>query len=97
MDNKKITLSGFELEPAEKAVVERIIEKYKRKIQEKFGFKEIRLRLKKSKHGKTFLHEVKGTLIKEKKYHAEVSDYNLFFAISEVFEKLISEMEHTKE
>jgi len=90
----KIVLSGFSLEPAEKAIVDNLIKSYKDKINERIGFQEIRLRLKKSKHGKTFLHEVEGRLIKGKQYTAKVIDYNLFAAIAETLEKLMHEAEH---
>lgn len=90
----KIVLSGFSLEPAEKAIVDNLIKSYKDKINERIGFQEIRLRLKKSKHGKTFLHEVEGRLIKGRQYNAKVTDYNLFAAIAETLEKLMHEAEH---
>jgi len=92
----KIILSGFSLEPAEKAIVDNLIQNYKNKITEKLGYEEIRLRLKKSKHGKAFLHEVQGTLIRGKRYNTKVIDYNLFSAIAETFEKLMREAEHEK-
>ena len=90
----KVLLSGFSLDPAEKAIVDNLIRNYQNKIAERMEFEEIKLRLRKSKHGKTFLHEIQGTLIAGKQFNAKVIDYNLFSAIAEAFEKLMNEAEH---
>ena len=93
----KVIVSGFNLEESEKTAVSSIIESYKEKIKNKFGFEELKIRLKKSLHGKAFLHELQGTLISnEKQFKTETSDYNLFSALHELFEKLMHEAEHTK-
>ena len=95
----KILISGFKLEEEEKAIVNEVLESYVRKIEERFGFEEIMLRLKKSRRGKAFLHEVQGTLVSTntgKQFKARVTDYNLFSALSEVFEKLMREAEHAQ-
>lgn len=96
MEEGKIVLSGFSLDPAEKVMVDNLIKNYQNKIQEKLGFKEIKLRMKKSQHGKAFLHEIQGTLITDKIFSAKVTDYNLFSALAETFEKLMHEAEHYK-
>ena len=93
-DVGRIVLSGFSLEPAEKAILDNLIKNYKNKIAEKIGFKEISLRLRKSQHGKAFLHEVQGRMLAGKSFNAKVTDYNLFAAVSEVLEKLMHEAEH---
>lgn len=93
-DKGKVILAGFDLEPAEKAIVSNLIANYKQKIAEKFDYKEIRLRMKKSARGKAFLHEIQGLLIGEKKFNAKTTDYNLFLALSETLEKLMNEAEH---
>ena len=94
-ENKgKILLSGFDLDPFEKASITSLIENHADKINEKIKFKEIKLRLKKSLKGKTFLHEVQGTLITDKQFTADVTGYNLFSVIDEVFNKLMKEAEH---
>ncbi len=92
----KVLISGFKFDESEKAAVNKVIENYVRKIEERFGFQEIILRLKKSLHGKAFLHEIKGTLVSEsgKQLKAVVTDYNLYSALSEVFEKLMREAEN---
>ncbi|MCX6748120.1 MAG: hypothetical protein NT076_00800 [Candidatus Pacearchaeota archaeon] len=96
MAEGKIILSDFELEIAEEAIVDNLIKNYQHKIQEKIQFEEIRLRLKKSEHGKVFLHEVQGLMTAGKRYNAEASDYNLFAATAEVLEKLLHEAEHDR-
>jgi len=92
----KIIISDFKLEAAEKAILDNLIKNYKQKIQEKLRFEEIRLRLKKTRHGKNYMHQVKGLMISSKRYNAEASDYNLFAATAEVLEKLLHEAEHDK-
>jgi|SRR3989344_2569884 len=95
----KILLAGFDLEQEEKNLVNSIIKNYLNKIEQKIKFEEIKLRMKKSQHGKTFLHEIKGNLRivgTKKEFASEVTDYNLYSAIAETFEKLIKEVEHYK-
>lgn len=98
MLNKRISFSGFDLEESEQIKVNEIIERYFKKIDEKLkDFEEIKLRLKKSPHGKGFLHEVQGDIIINKKiFTSKYADYNLYNALSEVFEKLLIELEHIK-
>jgi len=98
----KIALSGFDLEPIEKSIVDKIIKTHERKIREKVGYKEIKLNMKKSQKAKTFLHEIHGRLITDGKnmqkhdFEAKSSDYNLFSAVDEVLEKLLKEAENKK-
>jgi len=95
MAEGRIVLSGFSSEPAEKAIADNLIKSYKNKISERIGFDEIDLRVKKSRHGKTFLHEVQGRMISTgKQFNSKVTDYNLFSALAEVLEKLMHEAEH---
>jgi len=96
MAGGKIILSDFKLDVAEKAILDNLVKNYKNKIEEKLQFQEIRLRLKKSQHGKNFLHQVQGLMISNKRFNAESSDFNLYAATAEVFEKLMHEAEHTK-
>lgn len=91
----KIILSGFKLEPTEKAAVDNLILGYKSKM-ERLDYKEIRLRMKKSMHGKAFLHEVQGKMMIDRLFTAETTDYNLFSALSETLDKLMHEAEHHK-
>lgn len=91
----KIFLSNFDLEAAEKAIVNNIIKNYNRKITEKVDYDYIRLRLKMSPHGKAFLHQIKGNLKTDNKIlTASAADYNLFSALADVLERLLNEAEH---
>ena len=93
----KVLLSGFDLEPAEKLIAENVVRNFSRKISERSSYEYLKLRLKKSRKGKTFLHQVSGELkIKNKKFEAEASDYNLFSVLADVLEKLLNEMIHSE-
>ena len=64
MLDKKISLSGFELEHSEQVRANELIERYLNKINDRLqDYQEIKLRLRKSQHGKAFLHEVEGDII----------------------------------
>jgi len=94
-DEGKIFLSGFELEPAEKAIANNVIKSCSYKIKERAGYDYIKLSLKKSQRGKICLHRVKGTLKKGTLVlTSNAEDYNLFSAIAEVLEKLLNELVH---
>lgn len=91
----KIFLSGFELEPAEKAIADNVIKSYSHKIKERAGYDYIKLSLKKSQRGRVCLHKVRGTLKKGALVlTSKAEDYNLFSAIAEVLEKLLNELVH---
>ena len=90
-------LSGFELDPAEKAIVDNIIRNYSHKIGERAEIDYLKLRLKKSQKAKTFLHAVEGELkIKNKAFRAKETGYNLFSVLADVLEKLLNELVHTE-
>lgn len=93
-DKGTVSLSGFDLDPAEMVSVSNIINNYKAKIEHKLGFRELKLRLKKSLHGKVFLHEVQGTLTREMQYKSKATGYNLYSTITEVLENLMKEVQH---
>ncbi|MBI2630473.1 hypothetical protein HYW76_05215 [Candidatus Pacearchaeota archaeon] len=93
-ESGKIVVSGLNADSAEKAILENLIKNYKSKISEKIKFEEITISIKKSAHGKAFLHQIKGRMIAGKIFNAEASDYNLFAAVAEVFEKMMNEAEH---
>ena len=94
---EKVLLSGFDMEPAERAIAEKVIRNFSRKISERSSYEYLKLRLKKSRKGKNFLHQVRGELkIKNKKFEAEASDYNLFSVLADVMEKLLNEMVHSQ-
>ena len=90
-------LSGFELDPAEKAIVDNIIKNYSHKIGERADIDYLKLRLKKSQKAKTFLHAVEGELkVKNKAFRAKEIGYNLFSVLADVLEKLLNELVHTE-
>lgn len=91
-----ILLSGFKLEPAEKAIADNIIKNYEHKL-ERFKFISLRLYLKQrphSKHGKSMLYELKGTLDTGKRMSSSSTGLNLFIVLVEVLDKLLHEAEH---
>lgn len=93
----KILLAGFEMDPAERVIVDNTIKNYVRKIKERTSYEELKLTLKKSRHGETYLHEVQGELFSGKwRLSANEKKYNLLSALSEVFEKILKEIEHKK-
>lgn len=101
---EKIVVSGFELEDAEKSIVDNIVTNYKNKINRKIGYKEIKIDMKKSRHGNEFLHEINGTLVVpsnagvkgKNNFNADASGYNLFSCLAETFEKLLKEADSKK-
>lgn len=95
-DKGKILLSGFSLEPAEKAIVDNLVRNYQHKLEEKTTYDQIKIRMRKQQKGKTFLHSVQGEMFAGKIFTAKAEDYNLFSALSDVFEKLMHEAEHKK-
>ena len=94
-----ITLINFKLEPIELIVVKKIVGNYAKKMSEKGGYKELKLRLKQREHGKSFLHELNAEAIisKNREVGEEIilsssaQDYNLFNALAGVMEKLLNE------
>jgi len=91
----KILLSGFNLDEAENAIVSNIIRHHVNKIRERTDFDYLKLRLRKIAKGKTFLHEIEGSLKTRNQIFASKSaDYNLFSALAEVMEKLLNELRH---
>ena len=94
-DRGKIVLNGFNLEPAERAIVDNTISNYIHKIRERVDYEEFRLRLKQRQYGKTFLHEVEGNIrIGSNIMTAKVTGYNLFAVLADVLEKLLNEAVH---
>lgn len=92
---EKILLAGFNLEPAERAIVDNIINNYNHKISERIDYDYIKLDLKKTQKAKKFLHDVRGTLKAGKLLlKSAATDYNLFSALAEVLENLLNELVH---
>ena len=92
---EKLRLSGFNITEAEKAVVSNIIQTHDIKISRELNYEQLSLRLKKSQHERAFLHEIEAKLeTKNKTFNAKVTDYNLFYAVSEALEKILNEVKH---
>ncbi len=93
----KIHLAGFDLPLEERERLQVNVEHYLKKIQEHVDFDVLELTLKKSARGKTFNHEVHGRLkARGKVLSAEVSDFNVFKAVSFALDKILHEAEHLK-
>jgi len=91
----KIILSGFDITKSEKAIVDNIIKTHEIKIEREIEYKALKLTLKKSQHGKEWLYEIKAKLdINNKVFNAEITDYNLFYAVAEALNKIINEAVH---
>lgn len=92
---EKVKLGGFDLDEVEMQIISKIIEKHAKRIEDKMGLDELKLDLKKKKHGKTYLHQISGSLkIRNRNFNSEITDYNLLKAISQVMDKLGREAEH---
>lgn len=92
---EKILLAGFELEPAERAIVENILSNYNHKISERNDYDYIKLDLKKTQKANKVLYAVRGSLKSGKLLlNSKAMDYNLFAAVAEVLENLLNEMIH---
>jgi len=94
-DKGKILLSGFDLDEAEKAICNNIIQNYKHKISERADFEYIKLRLRKSQKGKTYIHEIRADLkAGNQVFNTKTTDFNLFSGLAEAMEKLLNELVH---
>ena len=91
-----LALVGFEiLEPTELDSINKIVSTYVKKLSESGYFNELRLKLRQHPHGKSFKHEIEGFAIMGKnRLTAEVTEWNLYKAVSEVCEKICSEAAH---
>ncbi len=91
-----LTLQGFSnLDPSEIERLEDLIAKNLKKIRFKSDYLNLRIELKQHKHSKEFVHEIKATLfLKQNRIRAETSDKNIYKALQNVFDKLLSEIEH---
>jgi len=100
MDEKRlggnIALVGFDkLELSEITIVKKIVGKYVKKLQENGDYKNLKLVLQQHQHGKTFKHEINAQAsFAEGTFTSNVTEWNLFKAISIAMEKLESELIH---
>jgi len=93
-----ISLVGFEkLDNADLVIIRKIVGNYIKKMSEVGDYKEMRLNLKQHPHGKSFNHEVDGfALFSEGRFSTNVTERNLFTAVSEACEKILNEVSHVK-
>src|SRR3989344_2093227 len=88
----KITLSGFHtVEPGKLVVVKKVVGNYVKKMEEKTqNFDKISIHLK-SVHNSEF--EIQAKLMANgRAYNSEVTDFNLFFGMSKVLDKIMNEI-----
>ena len=75
----------------------KIVVNYVRKLGNIADFKEMKISLKQHKHGKTFKHEINALAIfSEGKFDSSVTEWNLYSALSSVCEKILNEVNHSK-
>jgi len=93
-----IALVGFEiLDPAEIIVVKKIVGNALKRMTESGEYKEMKLTLQQHPHGKSFKHEIEAVaFFSYGRFSTNVIGRNLFTAVSEACEKIISEMEHAR-
>lgn len=87
-----ISLAGFkELEPAKMVVIKKITGNYVKKMQEKTGkFENLHLHLK-PVHATKFELQIKA-IVNGQSFNAEVTDFNLFFALDKALAKILEEI-----
>ncbi len=91
-----IALVGFNiLEPAELTIIKKIVGTYVKKLSNQGDYKEMKLTLQQHPHGKTFKHEVMGMAVfGEGMFNSNVTEWNLYTAVSQVCEKILAEVTH---
>ena len=88
-------LNGFDLDKSELGRIYYIISHYTGKIERNCEIAQIKIRLKKSVHGKAFLHEIRRTAeTNQGILNATETDYNIFKAVSKCLERIWHESEH---
>lgn len=91
-----VALVGFEkLAETEIIAVEKIVAGYIKKMSEYGTYKEMKLTLQQHPHGKSFKHEVIClAFFNEGRFATNVTEWNLFTAVSEACGKVLKELEH---
>jgi len=92
-----VALVGFEiLEPAEIESIRKIVLTYLKKLSETGQLSDMRLTLNQRAHGKSFKHEIKGLVfMNNRRFSADVTEWNVYTAVSAVCEKMFSEASHS--
>jgi len=83
------------MENSERERVNALLDKYISRIETRVNdYEELKIRLKRSRHGKTFLHEVQGELLlKGRRLASKETQYNLYKAVSLMFQEILEEIE----
>jgi len=91
-----IVLVDFSLEDQEMIIVKKIVGNYARKIKNFVEYQELKIELKSHQRNKgAKKYEMKASLIFDgERLNSEVSGLNLFVVLSEIMNKLLSEVEH---
>lgn len=91
-----ISLIGFDvLEPMELVVIRKIVGNYVKKLSNSSDYESLKLKLKQHKKGKTFIHEINAELFANgRNFGANTEEWNLFFALTSVLDKILAEIEH---
>ena len=90
-----VYLNGFDIDKSELGRIYNIISRYTGKIERNCGMAKIKIGLKKSVHGKAFLHEVKCIAETDAGMLTAIeTDYNIFKAVSKCLERIWHESEH---
>jgi len=92
----KVALVGFEvLDESEQEIVKKIVESYIKKLSAVGDYQEMKISLRQHKHGKTFKHEVNAfAIFRQGKFESDVTEWNLYIALSMVCDKILAELEH---
>ena len=86
--------AGIKLKKEELGEIKKLIGSYAKKLS-RTNCQELSIRLRKSRHGKVFLHEIEGIMEAGKKiFTAKEASYNPYEAISRVIDKLLNEEKH---
>jgi ribosome-associated translation inhibitor RaiA len=91
-----IALIGFDkLEPAELAIIRKIIGVYAKKLQENGGYNELKMSLRQHQHGKTFKHEIEvDGYFDDGIIGSSETDWNIFTALSSTLKKVLAQKIH---
>ena len=91
-----ISLVGFDqLDNAELVIIKKIVGNSIKKMSESGDYKEMKITLVQHPHGKSFKHEVEASaFFAEGRFASNITERNLFTAVSEVCEKINSELVH---
>jgi len=91
----RVFLSGFDLDISELEPIKKIINKYIKKINRICRYRSLNIRLKKTKKGTTFLHELTGRAeTSVGGANTAITTLNLFKGTRDIMDKITHELEH---